>query len=160
MKTVEVDIAVPDGVQLIIGQSHFIKSVEDLYEALATSMPGIRFGLAFCEASGSALIRLEGNDATLTDLARDFAARVAAGHSFVIVLKEAYPINVLNRVKAVDEVVNIFCATSNPVKVIVAESESGRGILGVIDGVIPKGVERDADREERKALLRKIGYKR
>ena len=160
MKTVEVDIAVPDGVQLIIGQAHFIKSVEDLYEALATSMPGIRFGLAFCEASGSALIRLEGNDATLTDLARDFAARVAAGHSFVIVLKEAYPINVLNRVKAVDEVVNIFCATSNPVKVIVAESESGRGILGVIDGVIPKGVERDADREERKALLRKIGYKR
>lgn len=160
MKTVEVDIAVPDGVQLIIGQSHFIKSVEDLYEALATSMPGIRFGLAFCEASGSALIRLEGNDATLTDLARDFAARVAAGHSFVIVLKEAYPINVLNRVKAVDEVVNIFCATSNPVKVIVAESESGRGILGVIDGVIPEGVERDADREERKALLRKIGYKR
>lgn len=160
MKTVEVDIAVPDGVQLIIGQSHFIKSVEDLYEALATSMPGIRFGLAFCEASGSALIRLEGNDATLTDLARDFAARVAAGHSFVIVLKEAYPINVLNRVKAVDEVVNIFCATSNPVKVIVAESESGRGILGVIDGVIPEGVEKDADREERKALLRKIGYKR
>jgi uncharacterized protein len=160
LNTIEVEIAVPDGDQLIIGQSHFIKSVEDIYEALVTSMPGIKFGLAFCEASGKALIRLEGTDGSLTELARDYAARIAAGHSFVVVLKEAYPINVLNRVKGLEEVVNIFCATSNPVTVVVAESGKGRGIMGVIDGVSPKGVEGDSDKEERKEFLRKIGYKR
>ena len=160
MKTVEVGIAVADGDQIIIGQSHFIKSVEDLYEALATSMPGIRFGLAFCEASGKALIRLEGTDATLTGLARDYAGRLACGHSFVVVLRGAYPINVLNRIKAVEEVVSIFCATSNPVTVVVADSGKGRGILGVIDGVQPEGVEGDPDKEERRAFLRKICYNR
>ena len=160
MKTVDVEIAVPDGAQLIVGQSHFIKSAEDLYEALATAVPGIRFGLAFCEASGKALIRVEGTDRGLSDLAAEYAGRIAAGHSFVVVLKEAYPINVLNRIKAVEEVVGVFCATSNPVTVVVADTGKGRGVLGVIDGVVPKGVEGDQDREERRALLRKIGYKR
>jgi len=160
LNTVEVEIAVPAGDQIIIGQSHFIKSVEDLYEALATSMPEIKFGLAFCEASGKALIRLEGTDGALKDLARDYAARIAAGHSFVVVLKEAYPINVLNRIKGLEEVVSVFCATSNPVTVVVADTGKGRGILGVIDGVLPRGVEGDSDREERREFLRKIGYKR
>lgn len=160
LETVEIEIAVPEGDQVIIGQSHFIKSVEDLYEALVTSMPGIKFGLAFCEASGKALIRLEGTDGALTDLARDYASRIASGHSFVIVLREAYPINVLNRVKAVEEVVNIFCATSNPVTVLVADSGRGRGIIGVIDGIPPKGVEGPSDKEDRRGFLRKIGYKR
>ncbi len=160
MKTVEVEVAVPDGAQVIIGQSHFIKSVEDLYEALTTSMPGIKFGVAFCEASGKALIRLDGTDTALTDLARDYAARIAAGHTFVVVLRDSYPINVLNRIKTVEEVATVFCATSNPITVIIADSGKGRGIMGVIDGVTPKGVEGDTDKEERRAFLRKIGYKR
>ena len=160
MKTVEVEIAVPEGDQIIIGQSHFIKSVEDLYEALVTSMPGIKFGLAFCEASGKALVRLEGTEAALTDLACDYASRIACGHSFVVVLGGAYPINVLNRIKSVEEVVSVFCATSNPVTVLVADSGKGRGVIGVIDGVPPKGVERASDKDERKKFLRKIGYKR
>lgn len=160
MKTAEVDIAVPDGDQLIIGQAHFIKSVEDLYEALATSMPGIKFGLAFCEASGKALVRLDGTDSALTELAGEYAVRIGAGHSFVVLMKGAYPINVLNRIKAVEEVVSIFCATSNPVTVVIADSGRGRGVMGVIDGVPPKGVEGDPDREERRAFLRKVGYKR
>ena len=160
MKTEEVEIVPPEGDQVIIGQSHFIKTVEDLYEALTTSMPGIRFGVAFCEASGKALIRLDGSDGALTELAREYAGRIGAGHSFVIVLREAYPINVLSRVKGVEEVVNIFCATSNPVTVVVADSGKGRGIMGVIDGVPPKGVEGESDRKERHDFLRKIGYKR
>ena len=145
---------------MILGQTHFIKSVEDIYEALATSMPGIRFGVAFCEASGKALIRFDGSDDELTRLARDYASRIAAGHIFVVVLAGAFPINVLNRLTAVEEVAQVFCATSNPVTVIVADSGKGRGVLGVIDGIVPKGVEGEQEREERRAFLRKIGYKR
>jgi uncharacterized protein len=156
----EVRLTVPEGYQLILGQSHFIKSVEDIYEALVTSSPGIKFGLAFCEASGKALIRFDGTDESSTKVARGFAAKVAAGHSFVVVLKDAFPINVLDRLKAVDEVVGLFCATSNPVSVVVASSETGRGILGVIDGGVPKGEEGEDDKEERRVLLRKMGYKR
>lgn len=160
MKTVEVDIRVPEGDQLVIGQAHFIKTVEDLYETLATSMPGIRFGLGFCEASGKALVRSEGSDADLEKLARDYAAQIGAGHAFVVVLGGSFPINVLNRIKSVEEVASVFCATSNPVTVVVAETEAGRGVLGVVDGVTPKGAEGAADREERRSFLRKIGYKR
>jgi adenosine/AMP kinase len=160
MKFEEVPLPVPEGDQLIIGQAHFIKTVEDLYEALATSMPGPKFGVAFCEASGKALVRSDGTDASLTSLAQDYAQRIGAGHSFVIILGGSFPINVLNRVKGVEEVTQVYCATSNPVTVVIADSMKGRGILGVIDGVSPKGVESDKDREERQAFLRKIGYKR
>jgi len=160
VKTEEVAIAVPEGHQLILGQAHFIKTVEDLYEALVTSMPGIRFGVAFCEASGKALVRSDATDDKLGAMAKDLAVRIGAGHSFVVVLDGAFPINVLNRIKSVDEVTQVFCATSNPVTVLVADSGKGRGILGVIDGVSPKGVESDKDAEERRAFLRKIGYKR
>jgi uncharacterized protein len=156
----EVQLEVPARCQLIIGQSHFIKTVEDLYEALASSMPGAKFGVAFCESSGKALIRYDGTDKDSTQLAVDFASRLSAGHVFVVVLTDSYPINVLNRVKSVEEVANIYCATANSVNVIIAESEGMRGILGVMDGEIPKGVESDADKQERKEFLRKIGYKR
>jgi adenosine/AMP kinase len=160
VKTEEVALSVPEGHQLILGQAHFIKTVEDIYETLVTSMPGIRFGVAFCEASGKALVRSDGTEEKLAEVAREFASRLAAGHSFVIILDGAFPINVLNRIKAVDEVAHVFCATSNPVVVVVADTGEGRGILGVVDGVKPKGLEGPADREERKAFLRKIGYKR
>ena len=146
--------------QVIIGQAHFIKSVEDLYEALATSMPGLKFGVAFCEASGKALVRFDGSDRGLASLASDYARRIGAGHSFVIVLNGGFPINVLNRIKSVEEVATVFCATSNPVTVVVAVSGQGRGILGVIDGVSPKGSEGDAEKAERREFLRRIGYKR
>lgn len=160
MNVEEVKIEVPEGHQFILGQTHFIKSVEDLYEALVTSMPGLKFGVAFCEASGKALVRSDGSDPRLTKLAQEYASRIGAGHSFAVVLADAFPINVLNRVKAVEEVVQVFCATSNAVTVVVADSGSGRGVLGVIDGVSPKGVETDQDKEERRAFLRRIGYKR
>ena len=160
MRLDEVIIEVPEGYQLILGQAHFIKSVEDLYETLMTSMPGLKFGVAFCEASGKALVRFDGSDPDLTKLAQEYASRIAAGHTFVVAISGAFPINVLNRIKAVDEVVQIFCATSNPVTVVVADSGKGRGVLGVIDGVIPKGVESAADKTERHDFLRKIGYKR
>ena len=160
VQTVIVDLAVPEGFQLIVGQSHFIKTVEDLYEALSTSVPGIKFGVAFCEASGKALVRFDGSDKRCTDLSRDFASRIGAGHSFVVVLDGTFPINVLARIRAVEEVVGIYCATSNPVKVVLAEEEGGRGVLGVIDGVTPRGEETEADKTERKEFLRKIGYKR
>ncbi len=160
MKTLEVDLDVPEGDQLIIGQAHFIKTVEDLYEALATAVPGLKFGLAFCEASGKALVRSEGSDGELEKLASGYAARIGAGHSFVVLLRGAFPINVMNRMKSVEEVAGVFCATSNPVTVIVAETGRGRGVLGVVDGVSPKGVEGPADRAERREFLRKIGYKR
>lgn len=150
----------PKDFSLIIGQSHFIKSVEDLYEALVTSSPSIKFGIAFCESSGPALIRLEGNDEPMKSEAAAIAARIGAGHSFVITLKEAFPISVLNRVRAVEEVVGLFCATGNPVEVIVAKTGQGRGILGVIDGVSPRGTEGEKDRDDRHGFLRKIGYKR
>jgi len=160
MKFEEVNLEVPKDHQLILGQAHFIKSIEDLYETLVTSMPGIRFGVAFCEASGKALIRSDGSDPELTRLAQEYASRLGAGHVFVVVLAGAFPINVLNRLKAVEEVAQVFCATSNPVTVIVADSGKGRGVLGVIDGIAPKGVEGEQEREERRAFLRKIGYKR
>jgi len=149
----------PDGLNLVLGQSHFIKTVEDLHEALVTAIPGIRFGLAFNEASGPCLIRRSGTDERLEDLAVRNAAAIGAGHAFIIFLKEAFPINVLNAIKRVPEVCRIFCATANPLEVVIAETEQGRGILGVIDGSPPKGTEDEAAIEERKAFLRKIGYK-
>jgi uncharacterized protein len=160
VKTEEVRIEVPEGTQLLLGQAHFIKTVEDLYEALVTSMPGLKFGVGFCEASGKALVRSDGTDPGLVKLAEEYASRIAAGHAFAVVLSGGFPINVLNRVKGVQEVANVFCATSNPVTVVVAESRGGRGVLGVIDGVSPKGVEGEEDRKERGEFLRKIGYKR
>jgi adenosine/AMP kinase len=155
-----VEVPVPDGVNVIIGQAHFIKTVEDLYEALVTSVPGIRFGIAFCEASQKRLIRYEGNDEELVKLAIEAAKRIAAGHTFVIYIRDAWPINVLNAIKNVQEVVTLFAATANPLQVVVAETEQGRGVLGVIDGFTPLGVEGEEDRKERHDFLRKIGYKR
>jgi uncharacterized protein len=160
VNTKAIRLTVPDGFQIIIGQAHFIKTVEDLYETLVTSMPGIKFGVAFCEASGKALVRSDGSDKRSTKLARNFALKLRAGHCFVVILGGAFPINVLNRIKAVEEVVQVFCATSNPVTVVVADSGKGRGVLGVIDGVSPKGSETSRDKIERQAFLRKIGYKR
>jgi adenosine/AMP kinase len=160
MRIDEVEIEAVEGHQLIIGQAHFIKSVEDIYETLVTSMPGLRFGVAFVEASGKALVRFDGSDEDLARLASGYATRIGAGHSFVVVLSGAFPINVLNRLKSVEEVTQIFCATSNPVTIVVADTGKGRGVLGVVDGISPKGVEGARDREERRAFLRKIGYKR
>ncbi len=149
----------PDDINLILGQSHFIKTVEDLHEAMVNAVPGIRFGLAFCESSGPCLVRHSGTDPELIELAKSNAFNLSAGHSFIILLKNTYPINVLNAIKNVPEVCRIFCATANTVEVIIVESEQGRGILGVIDGLKSKGIETDKDIEERKAFLRKIGYK-
>jgi adenosine/AMP kinase len=149
----------PDAVELIIGQAHFIKTVEDVHEALMSSMPAARFGLAFCEASAKRLIRRSGTDRELISLAVDNIRSISAGHSFIIFLKDAFPVNCLNELKMVPEVCHIFCATSNPVQVIVAETSNGRGIVGVIDGAIPLGVESDQDVAERMALLRRFGYK-
>ena len=154
-----VPVDVPDGVNLIFGQSHFIKTVEDLYEALVGSSPHLRFGLAFCEASGPRLVRRAGNDPALVDLAVRHALAVGAGHSFIVFLREGFPVNVLNQVKAVPEVCGIYCATANPVQVLVAETGQGRGVLGVVDGAAPLGVEDDGDEADRRALLRDIGYK-
>ncbi|MEM2918067.1 MAG: adenosine-specific kinase [Candidatus Altiarchaeota archaeon] len=150
----------PQRLNLILGQSHFIKTVEDLYEILITSVPGIKFGLAFCEASGDKLVRSDGNDQELIKLAEKNAMKIAAGHTFIIFLKDAYPINVLNQIKNCQEVCRIFCATSNPLQVIVAETSQGRGILGVIDGEKPVGIETEENKKERKEFLRKIMYKR
>ena len=160
METRCVPIAFPEGCNLILGQSHFIKTVEDLYEVLVSSAPGMKFGVAFCEASGPCLIRFDGNDEDLKAAAVKIAGDVGAGHSFVVVMTDGFPINVLNAVKACQEVCSIYCATANPVEVVVAASEMGGGILGVIDGFAPKGVEGQEDRESRKELLHKIGYKR
>jgi uncharacterized protein len=157
IKTVAMEI--PDGANIIIGQTHFIKSAEDLYEVMVNAVPGIKFGVAFCEASGSCLVRAEGNDNTLKEIAIRNASNIAAGHTFVVLIKEAFPVNVLNSIKACPEVCSIFCATANPVQVIVAENEQGRGIMGVIDGYRPKGVETEKDIQNRKQFLRKIGYK-
>jgi len=160
MELITVQIEKPDAVNLILGQSHFIKTVEDLHEALVTSVPGIKFGLAFCESSGPALVRASGTDPALVELARQNALALGAGHCFIIFLGEGfYPVNVLNAVKAVPEVCHIFCATANPVEVIIAETGQGRGILGVIDGVKTKGVESEEDIAQRKNFLRAIGYK-
>jgi adenosine/AMP kinase len=150
----------PSDANIIVGQSHFIKTVEDLYEAMSTTAPQAKFGLAFNESSGACLTRSEGNDPSLRDCAVRNARALAAGHTFVLVMQNAYPINVLNAIRSVPEVCSIFCATANPVQIIVAESEQGRGVLGVIDGSSPKGVEGQADLAWRHDLLRKIGYKR
>ena len=155
-----VEIRPPGGVQLIIGQSHFIKSVEDLYEAVVSSMPRVEFGVAFCESSGPALVRYEGSSGELEKLAVDYALKISAGHVFVVVLRNAYPVNVLNRIKNVEEVANVFCATGNPVDVVIAETPLGRGVLGVVDGVKTKGVEGDEEKKHRREFLRKIGYKK
>jgi len=149
----------PDELDLILGQSHFIKTVEDLHEALVTAIPGIQFGLAFCEASGPCLIRHSGTNEELEQLAVRNAQAIGAGHSFIVFLKDAFPINVMHAVKRIPEVCRIFCATANPVQAIVAETDQGRGILGVIDGVPPKGIEGEADMAQRKEFLRMIGYK-
>lgn len=161
LKLSAVKIEIPADCNVIIGQSHFIKTVEDLFEALVTSSPTLKFGIAFCEASDKRLIRRDGNDQALVDSAVRNAQHIAAGHVFVVVIKDGYPINVLGRIKAVQEVCGVFAATANPLEVLVAESEQGRGVIGVIDGFTPLGVE-DADGEKwRKGLLRDIiGYKR
>lgn len=157
LETVAIDN--PDLLNLILGQSHFIKTVEDLHETLAGSVPGLEFGLAFCEASGPCLVRHSGNAADLEALAVSNAQAIGAGHSFIIFLRNGFPVNVLNAIKAVPEVCRIFCATANPVQVVVAASQQGRGILGVIDGSSPQGIEVEADVVERKAMLRRFGYK-
>src|SRR5205823_12625962 len=149
----------PDGLNVILGQTHFIKTAEDIHEALVGSVPGIRFGVAFCEASGPCLVRVEGNDEALKALASKNALAVGAGHFFIVFLRDAYPINVLRSVREVPEVVTVFAATANPVDVVVAQTPRGRVVLGVVDGERTRGVEREKDREERIALLRKIGYK-
>lgn len=159
MELKSIPLEIPENGNLILGQSHFIKTVEDLYEILVGISSQVKFGLAFCEASGPCLIRKTGNDAALETIAVNNATSVAAGHSFVIVMQHAYPINFLNAIKQCPEVCQIYCATANPVSVIVAESEQGRGILGVIDGFSPKGVETDEDRQLRQTFLRQIGYK-
>lgn len=159
MKTSEYKIQVPEETNLILGQSHFIKTVEDLYEVLISSVPSIKFGLAFCEASGHCLVRHEGNDKELRDLAIKTAYDIGAGHSFVIFIKDAYPINVIKGIKDCVEVCNIFCATANPVEVLIAETQQGRAVIGVVDGFLPKGIEKEEDIKERGEFLRKIGYK-
>jgi hypothetical protein len=157
IKTVK--IKKPEDVNIILGQSHFIKTVEDLYEVLVNNVPGIKFGLAFAEFSGACKIRSEGNDRELKELAEENALEIGAGHSFIVLLRNAYPINVLNAIKFIPEICNIYCATANPAEVVLAESSSGRGILGVIDGAMPKGLEDEGDIAWRKGFLRKVGYK-
>jgi adenosine/AMP kinase len=149
----------PESVNVILGQSHFIKTVEDLHEAMVNSVPGIQFGLAFCEASGEALVRKTGTSDALVSLAVENALAIGAGHVFVLFVGNAFPVNVLNAVKGVPEVCRIYCATANPVQVLVAETEQGRGVVGVVDGISPKGVEDDAATQARMGLLRQIGYK-
>jgi len=152
-------LVIPEGANLILGQTHFIKTVEDLYEILVAAVPGIKFGLAFSEASGDCLIRREGNDQELVAAATENQRLLAAGHTFNILLKNAFPIHVLNAIKLCPEVCRIFCATANPVQAVLAETDLGRGILGVVDGFSPKGVEDDAGRAWRRDILRKFGYK-
>ncbi|MHA1209548.1 MAG: adenosine-specific kinase [Candidatus Freyarchaeota archaeon] len=158
IKTVRIEP--PENVQIILGQAHFIKTVEDVYEAMVNSVPNIKFGIAFCESSGECLVRFDGTDDELKDAAARNALKLSCGHSFIIFMRDAYPINVLNAIKRVPEVANIYAATANPLEVIVAESEQGRGILGVIDGYKSKGIEDEEGIKWRKELLRKIGYKR
>jgi adenosine/AMP kinase len=160
MELKAIRLEVPEGGNLILGQTHFIKTVEDVYEAIVNTVPQMKFGVAFNEASGPCLTRVDGNDAELKALAARNAAAIGAGHIFVVVMKDGYPINVLGRIKDVPEVCSIHCATANPVEVIVAETEQGKGVLGVVDGFPPKGVETDADARVRQEFLRKIGYKR
>ncbi len=160
IKLTAIPIEKPEPINFILGQTHFIKSVEDLHEALVGTVPGIKFGLAFCEASGKCLIRWSGTDAAMIELARQNASAIAAGHSFIVFLGEGfYPVNVLNAIKTVPEVCHIFCATANPTQVLVAETNLGRGILGVVDGLRPQGIEAEPDIAWRKSFLRQIGYK-
>ncbi len=154
-----VKIEVPSDCNIVLGTAHFIKTVEDLYEALKNAVPEITFGIGFCESSGPCLVRLEGNDEELKELASQFALELACGHAFIILMKKAYPINVLDKIKHVPEVCTIHAATANPLEVIVAETQQGRGILGVIDGMKSKGIEKEADTRARREFLRKIGYK-
>jgi len=154
-----VPIENPDGLNVVLGQTHFIKTAEDVHEALVNAVPGVKFGVAFCEASGPSLVRVEGNEEGLKALAARNALAVGAGHFFIVFLRDAYPVNVLRSLRDVPEVVTLFAATANPVDVVVAVTERGRGVLGVVDGMRTKGVETAADREERMAFLRKIGYK-
>jgi len=160
MEIKNIRLSIPEDCNIVIGQSHFIKTIEDLYEVMATGCAHARFGIAFCEASGPCLIRVDGNEEGLKKAAAENAMLVGAGHTFVLFLKNAFPINVLNAIKACPEVCRIFCATANSVEVIVAETEQGRGILGVVDGFSPKGVEAEHDVNARREFLRKIGYKR
>ncbi len=160
MEIATVRIEKPDAINFVLGQTHFIKSVEDIHEALVGAVPGIKFGLALCEASGKCLVRWSGTDDSMIELARKNAAAIAAGHSFILFLGDGfYPLNVLNTLKMVPEVCRIFCATANPTEVVVAETSQGRGILGVVDGSSPKGVETEEDIAWRKGFLRQIGYK-
>ncbi len=154
-----VDIEKPVDTNIIIGQAHFIKTTEDVYEALITSVPNIKFGFAFCESSGKRLIRVEGNDEELKRIATENALKIGAGHSFVLLIRNAWPINVLNTLKLVQEITTIYCATANPVQVIIARTDKGRAIVGVVDGETPLGVEKEEDIRERREFLRKIGYK-
>ena len=157
LKVIKMDI--PEGSNLILGQSHFIKTVEDIYEAMVGIAPNAKFGIAFSEASGDCLVRKEGNDASLIEAATQNSLTLGCGHTFVVLMKDAFPINVLNAIKGIQEVCGIFCATANSLEVIVAETQLGRGILGVIDGLPPKGTEGGAEIEERHKLLRRFGYK-
>ena len=159
METKLVPIDVPEGLNVVVGQSHFIKTAEDIFEAMVNAVPGIKFGLAFCEASGARLVRCEGTSDELEKLAATNAMRLGAGHSFILYLQGTYPINILNALKSVPEVCNIHCASANPVQIVIVESEQGRGILGVIDGSPPVGIEAEKDINERREFLRKIGYK-
>lgn len=159
MEITTVAVEKPEDVNVVLGQAHFVKTVDDVYEALAGSSPHLRFGVAFCEASGPRLVRRAGNDDELVALAVDNATRIGAGHSFVVTLREGYPVNVLNQLKQVPEVCGIFCATANPVEVVVAETETGRAVLGVVDGGSPLGVESEDDVAVRHELLRTLGYR-
>ena len=157
LKTVTIEK--PADMNFILGQAHFIKTIEDLYEAIVQTVPGMKFGIGFCESSGPALVRYAGNDPRLIELAQNNALALGCGHCFIIFMDGGFPVNILNTIKNVPEVCRVFCATANPVEVIVAETEQGRGILGVIDGLKSKGLETDADSKYRKEFLRKIGYK-
>jgi uncharacterized protein len=160
LQLLNVTVSNPDSLNFILGQTHFIKSVDDIHEALVGAVPGIKFGLAFCEASGKWLVRRSGTDAGLTQLACDNAMGIGAGHSFIVFLAQGfYPLNVLNTIKALPEVCGIFCATANPTEVVIAETGQGRSIIGVVDGFTPLGIENDVEIEARKALLREFGYK-
>jgi adenosine/AMP kinase len=154
-----VSIPIPEGCNIIVGQTHFIKSAEDIAEIVIAAVPGVKFGLAFCEASGPCLVRTEGNDEALIKEAAERALAVGAGHSFYLYLKNAFPINLLNQLKSCQEVACVFCATANPLQMLVVETGQGRGIVGVVDGFSPKGVETDADRKKRRDLMRQFGYK-
>jgi adenosine/AMP kinase len=156
----KIRVGIPEGVNVIFGQTHFIKSVEDIYEALKTSSTSLKFGIAFCEASGKRLIRSDGNSNDLIEMAEKTAFDIGAGHTFIIYMKDGFPVNVLNQIKSVPEVCHIYCATANKLEVLVAETDLGRGVIAVIDGEPPVGIETDADKTERKEFLRKIGYKR